>query len=231
MSVPPLCSVYAPLTDTARLVPLRLRRRRLVVGIAGGVHQLAHIRHRRSQYLVRQRARVESAERLLLVRLPFSPHPLPPDVSSRAAAASTHFRASISASTSKSPAVSMPMLSTSVASGTVSSLCLRALLNTPDRHEATAEIWQETYVSALLRAILYSDDPTYQLDAYRKLDPITSPDAEIRFLQAAESVFLKGLFFHSVFTQSVDGVMKAGRLDQILKSRSPRSSRIISLLG
>ncbi|KAH6887826.1 Chs5p-Arf1p-binding proteins-domain-containing protein [Coprinopsis sp. MPI-PUGE-AT-0042] len=38
-----------------------------------------------------------------------------------------------------------------------------------ERHEATAEIWQETYVSALLRSILYSDDPTYALEAYRKL--------------------------------------------------------------
>lgn len=60
------------------------------------------------------------------------------------------------------------------------------------RHEATPEIWQETYVSALLRSILYSDDPTYWLDAYRKLDPITSLEAEIRFLQAAESLFMKG---------------------------------------
>ncbi|KZT24160.1 chaps-domain-containing protein [Neolentinus lepideus HHB14362 ss-1] len=61
-----------------------------------------------------------------------------------------------------------------------------------ERHEATPEIWQETYLSALLRAILYSDDPTYYLDAYRKLDPITTPDSEIRFLQAAEQLFLKG---------------------------------------
>ncbi|KAJ3917950.1 Chs5p-Arf1p-binding proteins-domain-containing protein [Lentinula edodes] len=43
-----------------------------------------------------------------------------------------------------------------------------------ERHEATQELWQETYVSALLRSILYSDDPNYWLDAYRKLDPITS---------------------------------------------------------
>ncbi|KAF8804600.1 chaps-domain-containing protein [Phlegmacium glaucopus] len=61
-----------------------------------------------------------------------------------------------------------------------------------ERHEATLEIWQETYVSALLRAILYSDDATYFLDAYRKLDPIPSPEGEIRFLQAAESLFSKG---------------------------------------
>ncbi|KAF5356604.1 hypothetical protein D9758_008287 [Tetrapyrgos nigripes] len=61
-----------------------------------------------------------------------------------------------------------------------------------ERHEATPELWQETYVSALLRAILYSDDPNYWLDAYRKLDPITTPEGEIRFLQAAEGLFMKG---------------------------------------
>ncbi|KAF9527483.1 chaps family protein [Crepidotus variabilis] len=61
-----------------------------------------------------------------------------------------------------------------------------------ERHEATAELWQETYVSALLRAILYSDDPTYFLDAYRKLDPIPTPEGELRFLQAAAALFAKG---------------------------------------
>jgi len=59
-------------------------------------------------------------------------------------------------------------------------------------HEATPEMWQETYVSALLRAILYSDDPTYWIEAYRKLDPITTTDCELRFLQAAEALFMKG---------------------------------------
>ncbi|KAF8621323.1 hypothetical protein AX15_007861 [Amanita polypyramis BW_CC] len=61
-----------------------------------------------------------------------------------------------------------------------------------ERHEPTSEIWQETYVSALLRAILYSDDPTYYLEAYRKLDPITNLEDELRFLQAAEALFMKG---------------------------------------
>jgi Chs5-Arf1p-binding protein BUD7/BCH1 len=59
-------------------------------------------------------------------------------------------------------------------------------------HDATPEIWQETYVSALLRAIIYSDDSTYWLDAYRKLDPITSREGELRFLQAAATLFFKG---------------------------------------
>jgi hypothetical protein len=44
----------------------------------------------------------------------------------------------------------------------------------------------------LLRAILYSDDPTYALEAYRKLDPITTAEGELRFLQAAEALFPKG---------------------------------------
>ena len=63
----------------------------------------------------------------------------------------------------------------------------------PSRHEATPEIWQETYLSALLRSILYSDDPAYWIEAYRKLDPITNPEGELRFLQAAEALFMKGV--------------------------------------
>ena len=53
-------------------------------------------------------------------------------------------------------------------------------------------MWQETYVSAILRAILYSDDPTYILEAYRKLDPITTQEGELRFLQGVEELFPKG---------------------------------------
>ncbi|KAH9174822.1 Chs5p-Arf1p-binding proteins-domain-containing protein [Lactarius sanguifluus] len=61
-----------------------------------------------------------------------------------------------------------------------------------ERHQATPDIWQETYLSAILRAILYSDDPTYSLEAYRRLEPISTPDAELRFLQASEALFMKG---------------------------------------
>ncbi|KAH8102294.1 chaps-domain-containing protein [Cristinia sonorae] len=61
-----------------------------------------------------------------------------------------------------------------------------------ERHEATPEIWLETYLSGMLRAILYSDDPNYWLDAYRKLDPVRAPDEEQKFLRAAEQLFSKG---------------------------------------
>ncbi|GAA5911637.1 hypothetical protein JCM6882_008061, partial [Rhodosporidiobolus microsporus] len=61
-----------------------------------------------------------------------------------------------------------------------------------ERHEATPAIWQEVYLSAMLRAILYADDANYRLAGFRKLDPITSLDAELRFVQAAEAAFFKG---------------------------------------
>ena len=79
----------------------------------------------------------------------------------------------------------------------VSAACLRPprSIAPPNRHEAPDGIWQETYLSAVLRAILYSDDPTYFLEAYRRLELITAPDAELRFLQAAEALFMKGADF------------------------------------
>ncbi|KAF7728470.1 hypothetical protein EC973_006023 [Apophysomyces ossiformis] len=61
-----------------------------------------------------------------------------------------------------------------------------------ERHEATAAIWQETYLSAVLRAILYSDDSYYRLAGYRKTDPITSLSAEEKFLEAVETLFWRG---------------------------------------
>lgn len=53
-------------------------------------------------------------------------------------------------------------------------------------------MWAEVYLSAMLRAILYADDANYRLAGYRKLDPITSLDAELKFVQAAEQAFFKG---------------------------------------
>ncbi|EGG10809.1 uncharacterized protein MELLADRAFT_33807 [Melampsora larici-populina 98AG31] len=61
-----------------------------------------------------------------------------------------------------------------------------------ERHEPTPAIWTETYVSAILRAILYADDPNYRLAGFRKIDPIITPESEQRFLRAAEEIFFKG---------------------------------------
>lgn len=60
------------------------------------------------------------------------------------------------------------------------------------RHEATTVIWQETYLSAVLRAILYSDDSYYRLAGYRKMDPITNLASESRFLEAVDALFWRG---------------------------------------
>jgi hypothetical protein len=65
---------------------------------------------------------------------------------------------------------------------------------TDGRHEATPAMWQETYLSAILRAIRYADDASYRLAGYRKLDPITTIEAESRFLKAAEELFFQGKF-------------------------------------
>ncbi|ORE08017.1 chaps-domain-containing protein [Rhizopus microsporus var. microsporus] len=61
-----------------------------------------------------------------------------------------------------------------------------------ERHEATTAIWQETYLSAVLRAILYSDDSYYRLAGYRKMDPITNLASESRFLEAVDALFWRG---------------------------------------
>ena len=61
-----------------------------------------------------------------------------------------------------------------------------------ERHAPTQAIWSEVYLSALLRAILYADDPNYKVAGYRKLDPIKSLDDEVRFLAAAELCSGKG---------------------------------------
>jgi hypothetical protein len=59
-------------------------------------------------------------------------------------------------------------------------------------HEATQEIWNETYMSALLRAILYSDDYKYRLTGFRRFDPIPTLSSEQRFLEAVEHLYQKG---------------------------------------
>ncbi|PWN22373.1 chaps-domain-containing protein [Microstroma glucosiphilum] len=96
-----------------------------------------------------------------------------------------------------------------------------------DRHPPTPEIWQEVYLSALLRSILYADDANFRLAGYRKLDPIAGPEAEHRFLRAAENLFFKGWQLGSepeiqvatvVSNHLANGVLKyfgdAGRYEQ-----------------
>ncbi|KAI8611981.1 Chs5p-Arf1p-binding proteins-domain-containing protein [Chytriomyces sp. MP71] len=67
-----------------------------------------------------------------------------------------------------------------------------------DKHRITnPAIWQETYVSAVLRAILDDNDEPDGNDGnpilgLRKLDPLDTLNAEKRFLEAAAAEFWKG---------------------------------------
>ncbi|KAI9599571.1 Chs5p-Arf1p-binding proteins-domain-containing protein [Syncephalis fuscata] len=60
------------------------------------------------------------------------------------------------------------------------------------RQETTPELWSETYMSALLRAILYSDDYQYRLSGFRRFDPIPTMDSEQRFLDVTAQLYHKG---------------------------------------
>lgn len=56
----------------------------------------------------------------------------------------------------------------------------------------TPEMWLETFVCAMLRALLYSDDANYRLTGWRKVDPIPDIDIETKFLDAVAKLFSKG---------------------------------------
>lgn len=61
-----------------------------------------------------------------------------------------------------------------------------------DRHPATPAYWQETYLSGMIRSLLYSDDYKYPLRGFRKLNPVPDADAEKRFLDCVLELFWKG---------------------------------------
>ena len=60
------------------------------------------------------------------------------------------------------------------------------------RQEATEALWLETYMSGMIRSLLYADDESYRITGYRRLNPIPNKEAERRFLDAAEHLFPSG---------------------------------------
>ncbi|KTW26180.1 hypothetical protein T552_03071 [Pneumocystis carinii B80] len=61
-----------------------------------------------------------------------------------------------------------------------------------NRKNITSEMWTETFLCEILRWLQFSDDYTYQLPGFRKLNPITSIELEEKFLDACSQLFLKG---------------------------------------
>lgn len=77
--------------------------------------------------------------------------------------------------------------------GTVESYCVDERGN---KMEATEEHWLETYLCSVLRAYSYADDGSgdtiKKIIGVRRFNPITSTEAEHRFLDAAERLFFNG---------------------------------------
>lgn len=58
--------------------------------------------------------------------------------------------------------------------------------------EVSDQCWLETYMSAMLRALLYVDDDSYSIAGSRREDPFPNPADVQHFFNAFEKLFLKG---------------------------------------
>lgn len=63
-----------------------------------------------------------------------------------------------------------------------------------DKHQASDQLWLETYLSAMLRCLLFSDDEAYSFISYwSRLNPLDSPPSQsVRFIEAFETLFFQG---------------------------------------
>ncbi|KAJ9645966.1 bud site selection protein [Coniosporium tulheliwenetii] len=77
--------------------------------------------------------------------------------------------------------------------GTVESYCID---ERGDKRVASDELWLETYLCSVLRAYSYADDGSgdtiKKIVGVRRFNPVTSTEAEHKFLDAAERLFFNG---------------------------------------
>ncbi|KAI9783554.1 MAG: hypothetical protein M1839_003724 [Geoglossum umbratile] len=77
--------------------------------------------------------------------------------------------------------------------GSVESYCID---ERGDKRAATDDLWLETYLCGVLRAYSYADDGSgdtiKRIVGVRRFNPVTSTEAEHKFLEAAERLFFKG---------------------------------------
>ena len=77
--------------------------------------------------------------------------------------------------------------------GSVESYCID---EKGDKKEASDTLWLETYLCSVLRAYAYADDgngdAVTKIVGCRRFNPITSTEAEHKFLEAAERLFFQG---------------------------------------
>ena len=96
--------------------------------------------------------------------------------------------------------------------GSVESYCID---EKGDKKEASDALWLETYLCSVLRAYSYADDgggdAVKKIVGCRRFNPITSTEAEHRFLDAAERLFFQG------------------KLEVVRHKRAARADKIIRL--
>ena len=243
-----LSAAYVGLTfETVRFISLRVGSRRVVVRLACCVHQFSHLCYRRRRGVVLEGIGLEGPQRMLLVRRHRTCTLGAADMPRKLLQCVLESRRPRRREDPRWRARLRRRLTWRTVRLYHIASCTLAVLIGCCSHEATPEIWTETYLSALLRAILYSDDPAYWLEAYRKLDPITTPEGELRFLQAAEDLFLKGWQVGSdpeiqvatvVSNHLTNAIMKyfgdSGRFQyaaNLFEKLSAREPEVSSLLG
>lgn len=67
-----------------------------------------------------------------------------------------------------------------------------------DKRPATEQIWQETFLSAMLRALIYADDDLYYVSCCRRLNPLSSKEVATKFFDGFKQLFFAGPTLGSV---------------------------------
>lgn len=87
-----------------------------------------------------------------------------------------------------------------------------------DKRPATDQAWTETYLSAMLRALLFADDENYYfISFWRRLNPLSTPEAAVRFFEAFEALFFQGPSLGSVAEVQVPTIVSNYLVDGFLK--------------
>lgn len=62
-----------------------------------------------------------------------------------------------------------------------------------DKRPATDAIWTETYLSAMVRSLLFADNENYSfITCWRRLNPLQTPELTERFFESFEALFFRG---------------------------------------
>jgi len=132
--------------------------------------------------------------------------------------------------------------------GSVESYCID---ERGDKRVASEELWLETYLCSVLRAYSYADDGSgntiKRIIGVRRFNPITSTEAEHKFLDAAERLFFNGwqlgsdpeiqvpnLVSNHLTTGLLDYITTTGRyasginLFEKLRTRDPEISSLLA---